>query len=262
MRDCAVTCKICGEQSSAIFRRIVLSKYDIQYYQCSSCGFIQTEEPYWLDEAYENSLNIEDTGIVSRNLLQAKRSAIILLSFFKRNGCFVDFGGGTGLFVRLMRDYGFDFYWHDPYTKNLFARGFEFDHRKQPRVEALTSFECFEHFPFPAKELETMLSYSRSLLFSTSIFSSGMPDPQSWEYYAFGHGQHISLYSLASLQYIAKKNQLHLCTNGKSFHMLTPKPFNNAAFNILLKASQAAAPAAAGIFMNSKTEMDSKTAGR
>ncbi len=40
---------------------------------------------------------------------------------------FLDYAGGYGVFTRLMRDIGFDFYWHDPYTQNLFANGFEKD---------------------------------------------------------------------------------------------------------------------------------------
>ena len=47
--------------------------------------------------------------------------------FFKSNGSIVDYGGGYGLLVRLMRNSGFDFYRYDPYCANFFAKGFEVD---------------------------------------------------------------------------------------------------------------------------------------
>ncbi len=50
------------------------------------------------------------------------------------------------MFTRLMRDYGFDFLHYDKHTQNLFARGFEFHDEK---IEAITCFECFEHFVNP-----------------------------------------------------------------------------------------------------------------
>ena len=72
-------------------------------------------------------MNIEDTGIIKRNILLAKRTSAILFFLFNKKESFLDYGGGYGLFVRLMRDGGFNFYWNDPFTENLFARGFEYD---------------------------------------------------------------------------------------------------------------------------------------
>jgi hypothetical protein len=45
------------------FRHTVLRKYDVQYFQCGGCGFLQTETPYWLDEAYSSAIVTADTGI-------------------------------------------------------------------------------------------------------------------------------------------------------------------------------------------------------
>jgi hypothetical protein len=255
-------CKICKKPSSKIFCRKILDKYDIDYFQCSSCGFIQTEEPYWLEEAYKHTFNIEDTGMLSRNILSAKRSTAILFSFFDKYGFFVDAGGGTGLFVRMMRDYGFDFYWEDPYAENIFARGFDYDKNKHTKIEIVTSFECFEHFADPMKEIERMLSISPSILFSTVPFVSGTPDPKTWDYYMFESGQHISLYSLASLESIAKKYHLNLNTNRKSFHLLTPKYINNNVFNFLVKASYLTMPALIKPWLKSRTIADSKQVAR
>ena len=249
-------CRLCGETSSKIFRKKILDKYDVDYFQCSSCQFIQTEEPFWLKESYQNSINIEDSGLLDRNILFARRSATVLYFLFNKRGVFLDYGGGYGLFVRLMRDHGFDFYWNDPFTENLFARGFELKVEKQKRFELVTVFECFEHFVDPIAELERMLPLSDSLLFSTEIFSSTAPLPEEWRYYGFSHGQHVALYSLKSLEYIAKKYNMHLCTNKKSFHLLTRKKMNNSLFNFLLYAAHFGIPLIIRSLMHSKVNSD------
>jgi len=39
------------------------------------------------------------------------------------DGIFLDYAAGYGLFVRLMRDAGYNFRWSDLYCQNLFVRG-------------------------------------------------------------------------------------------------------------------------------------------
>jgi len=53
---------------------------------------------------------------MSRNISSSKITAVILFFLFKKFGKFLDFGGGYGIFTRLMRDIGFDFYWYDPHS--------------------------------------------------------------------------------------------------------------------------------------------------
>ena len=199
---------------------------------------------------------MEDTGLVQRNLLFAKRTSAVLFFLYDKNGTFVDWGGGSGLFVRLMRDQGFNFFWNDPYTENIFARGFEYDNVKHKSIDVLTAFECFEHFVNPLSEIEKLLSMSRSLLFSTVTFSKGTPDPERWEYYSFSHGQHIAFYSSDALRYIARKFGLNLYTNNKSFHLFTTKRLNNTLYNGLLKLSQLGISPIVGMMMGSKMKQD------
>ncbi len=120
-------CKICNSESNEIFSAKILNKHVIKYYHCPVCDFLQTEEPFWLNEAYEAAIGITDTGILKRNHLFAKRSSTIIASFYDTHKKFLDFAGGYGIFVRMMRDLGFDFYWIDPYADNFFAKGFEHD---------------------------------------------------------------------------------------------------------------------------------------
>lgn len=251
------TCKICGDKVKKIFNRVVLNRYDVDYYQCNNCKFIQTIKPFWLEEAYKNPINIDDTGLVARNNLFAKRTSVLILFLFDKSRQFVDYAGGYGLFVRLMRDYGFDFYWFDPFTENIFAKGFEYDAAKQTKIEAVTAFECFEHFEDPLSEIEKMLSISDNIFFSTEIFKDDFPNPDNWNYYSFSHGQHIAFYSYASLETIAKKFDLNLFSNGKSFHLFTKKKLNNLFFKSLLYFSLAGGAAIIKPFLNSKLHSDS-----
>ena len=253
-------CKICAHTTLKIFRKTILARYEIQYFQCPICRFIQTEEPYWLQEAYQHSLNMEDTGIVQRNLLFSKRTSTILFFLFNKKGLYVDWGGGSGLFVRLMRDQGFNFFWNDPYTENIFARGFEYNKANHNSIDVLTTFECFEHFVDPLREIEKLLSMSHTLLFSTVTFAGGTPDPERWDYYSFSHGQHIAFYSLDTLRYIARTFGLNLYTNHKSFHLLTPKNFNNTLYNGLLILSQLGISPIIGMLMGSKMKQDESMA--
>jgi len=181
---------------------------------------VQTESPYWLQEAYREPINLPDTGILDRNLRFARLTAPLLFTHFDRHGRYLDYAGGYGIFTRLMRDVGFDYYWHDPFTTNLLARGFEYRSDMAP-LEALTAFETFEHFEHPAAEIEKMLSLSRTIIFSTLLLPDPIPGPEEWWYYGVEHGQHIALYSLQTLKLVASRNALNLLTNGTDFHMLT-----------------------------------------
>ncbi len=124
----------------------ILNKYYAKYYYCDHCGFLQTEEPYWLNEAYARPINISDTSYMQRNIYLSKTLTTILSVFFNLNNTkFIDYAGGYGIFVRLMPCIGFDFYWHDKYGQNLFAKGFERDFSNKEKVEVVISFENFEH---------------------------------------------------------------------------------------------------------------------
>jgi len=226
-------CKICGKEIEEKFQGTILKKYKISYYHCNNCYFLQTEEPYWCDEAYKSPINITDTGILSRNLYLGKMTSILIYFLFDKNAKFLDYAGGYGIFTRLMRDIGFDFSWHDPYTKNIFAKGFTY--QEANKIELLTTFESFEHFQNPLKEIEKMLAISENIFFSTDVLSDNIPKPEDWWYYGLNHGQHIGFYSIKTLEFIAKKYGLNLYSNGKNLHLFTKKKINPKKFWFLIK---------------------------
>jgi hypothetical protein len=203
-----------------IFNAQVLNKYNVNYYQCRACGFAQTEAPYWLNESYQSSLNLSDTGLMHRCERMSKITTSIISLFFNKKGRFLDFAGGLGLFTRTMRDIGLDFYWHDLYTKNEVARGFE--GQLGEKYDLVTSFESFEHFENPLEEIENLLKMSKSLLITTDLISIPAPLHKDWWYYASEHGQHIAFHSKKSCEFLAKKNGLKYY-NFKNVHFFTDK---------------------------------------
>lgn len=140
---------------------------------------------------------------------------------FDRNGRFLDTAGGYGIFTRLMRDIGFDYYWEDEYSPNLVARGFV---ANAGHYEAVTAFEVLEHLTDPVGFVGKLLERTDTIIFSTELFSGPPPNPDWW-YYAFATGQHISFYQEGTLRYLAGQFGLQLHTVGQ-LHILTRKKLN------------------------------------
>jgi hypothetical protein len=231
-------CKICSNKSTLKGEATLLQKYKVKYYCCDNCGFIQTEDPYWLDEAYNSAINYTDTGILSRNLLLAGVTKIVIKSFFKNNDKFCDYAGGYGLFTRLMRDYGYDFLWYDPYCSNLTARGFEY-HENMGKLSLVTAFEVMEHLTEPVADIKKMLSFSNSILFTTELYDKNkMPPLNQWWYYGLEHGQHVAIYCKETLEIIARELGLNFYTDGRSVHMMTDLKINPLLFKLLVKTGR------------------------
>ena len=96
-----------------MFTARILGKYDVGYHWCQGCGLLQTEPPYWLEEAYRDPIATIDTDIVARNFWCARRIASLLYFQLGSKGKYLDVGGGHGLLTRMLRDLGLDFYWSD-----------------------------------------------------------------------------------------------------------------------------------------------------
>lgn len=228
-----MNCKICGALAIPAFSATVLGRHKAAFSRCQDCGYLFADEPAWLAEAYKSPINPEDTGILQRNIRLSRKAAAVIGCFFDKSAALLDYAGGYGIFTRLMRDIGFEMRWHDPYTQNLFARGFE--HDGAGRVELLTTFESFEHFTSPIAELEKMLMLSDNILFTTLLLPSPVPAPLDWWYYGFEHGQHVGFYTRRSLEKMAGKFGLNLVTNGLDFHLLTKRRVNPLLFRVMLK---------------------------
>lgn len=224
-------CKICKNLANLAFTTTILDKYKVSFFKCNHCSFLQSEEPYWLAESYTEAINISDTGILARNEILRKITTTLTCCFFDKNYKILDWGGGYGIMVRMLRDDGLDAYWYDEYAQNIFAKPFVID--KDSKYNLITSFEVFEHLPNPLQDIEKMLSFSNTILFSTLLIPQPIP-PMQWWYYGFQHGQHISFYSKQTLKFIAQKYNLHyIGTN--NIHIFSKKRINPVLFHLTLQ---------------------------
>jgi hypothetical protein len=197
-----LACRLCAHaplEPTCVQR--VLGRYDVRYFHCRACDLMQTEPPYWLDEAYRSSAL--DTGAIqrTRNNADLARAVATLLNVRPGERC-LDFGAGPGILVRALRDAGFDFRWHDRYAKNLFAGGFE--STTDERYRLVTAFEVWEHLPDVAAALETFFAPRHDfLLISTFLHRGGHRD--KWWYYVPEGGQHVSFFSAKTMTYVGER---------------------------------------------------------
>jgi len=234
----STTCRVCNKTVEVIFSTVLLQKHPAQFFKCYQCGYVQTEFPFWLEEAYSSPINDVDTGLMMRSYWQRNVTSTLIYTLFNKQGKFLDYGGGYGVFVRLMRDIGFDFFWQDKHTENLFAKGFEYGESDHNPVELLTCFEAFEHFVEPAIELEKLLNISQNILLSTEFIPDPVPSPAEWWYYGLEHGQHIGFFQQKTFEYLANKHSLYFYTNGQNIHLFTKRRLLKPSFKWLTKASK------------------------
>ena len=197
----------------------------MRYFLCSRCEYLFTEDPVWLSSPEVKSVSRFDTGILARNIQLSKLVSVLLKKIYEENGKFLDYGGGYGVFTRLMRDNGFDFVWHDPYSENLFATGFEYEPGETDRFELVTALEVFEHLPNPLDCMDFCFGSRRSesLFLTTLLYGQQPPAHDDWWYYSKETGQHISFYNMKTMGYLAQRYDLYLHSFADFYHLFTKK---------------------------------------
>ena len=225
----SMECKICGTNSRYYGEALVLRKFQVSYFRCPACGFIQTETPYWLEEAYSSAIAKQDVGIMQRNLLNRELTTALINLLLPEVTTCVDYGAGHGTFVRLMRDRGFDFRWYDRHASNDYARGFEYQ-AGQP-CGLLTAFEVLEHLTEPIADLATMMNIAENVFVSTLLIPEPAPKILDWWYFLPSTGQHISFYTRSSLELLAQRFGRHLLSRGP-YHLFTSMPKSPGRFRL------------------------------
>jgi hypothetical protein len=84
-------------------------------------------------------------------------------------------------------------------------------------------------------EISAMLERSDNLLFSTRLHPSHAPLPQEWDYFSLHGGQHISIYSLQTLQHLAKRFNRNLQTDGSAIHLFSKRTLPWPVFKLITK---------------------------
>lgn len=216
-----MNCRLCGSETSILFKSLLLNKHEVGYHNCPTCDLTQTDQPFWLDEAYSSAITGSDIGLVSRNVHLSGQVELILNLGFPKSETMLDFAGGTGMFVRLMRDKGFHFKWSDSYAENDFSKSHEAGELENQEFDVLTAFEVWEHLAEPKTDLDEMFELADILICSTELKDPKVNAADQWWYFQPEHGQHVAFYSLETLKWIAKKHNRFLITNYSNLHVFS-----------------------------------------
>lgn len=225
-------CRACGAATRYLFDGQLLGRLQVGYFECPVCRYVQTEEPYWLEDAYRRSITASDTGIMVRNQYNARLVLATSYLLGVLNGTVVDHAGGYGILVRMLRDLGINALWSDRYSENLLASGFEYEGGP---AQLVTAFEAFEHFVHPWQELAALLAVAPNVLISTDIMPSPTPLHQDWWYYGPEHGQHIGFFREETLRQLAAKHGKKLLSDGRAYHLFTDQNLSLLQWRLVRK---------------------------
>ena len=187
-------CRLCGGTTEHQFSKIVLSKYEVGYHRCRGCHSLQTDEPFWLGETYSTPCPARDTGIIQRNVLFARFTSLLarLLKVDPQDRC-LDWGGGNGMFCRMMRDRGLNFFNYDKYVEPFYCIGFSADSTSDSATTLVTAFEVFEHLPQPKADLAAIFDLDPDVIVFSTLLYRGQD--KEWSYLANLRGAHVFFYS-------------------------------------------------------------------
>lgn len=192
-------CRLCGGTLRPRFTLTLLARHRVAYLACGNCGSLQTETPYWLDQAYGQNLSSLDTGAAQRNLRNLAATHAVARVYGVRN--LLDMGGGDGLLCRLLRDTGLNAYVQDRYARPTYAQGF--DRPDFAVADMITAFEVFEHLPQPRQDLDAFFGTGpRLVLVSTELYAG---QDERWWYLSAESGQHVFFYSRQALQQVGRR---------------------------------------------------------
>tara|TARA_A100001011_G_scaffold165279_1_gene173957 strand:+ start:16767 stop:17384 length:618 start_codon:yes stop_codon:yes gene_type:complete len=163
--------------------------------------------------------------------------AILFLFFSKIHNKILDWGAGSGLFVRLLRDQGFSCVGYEPYGPSQLAAAFCYKKnplKKSYNYNIVFATEVLEHINEPRKLMDNILDNTQNFIFTTQLISKNQ-NMKKWWYVSNDLGQHISFQSRRSLQIFCKSRNLYYSFNTKlGIHIITKKRYSKALFKILL----------------------------
>lgn len=227
-------CRLCGSDAFAIFKKRALGRYDVGYYRCTGCNSMQTELPYWLDEAYAIPGVHIDVGCAARTIKNWLGLTTLLERIaFPLDAEALDYGAATGLLGRMMRDVGYNFRSYDKFARPSFTSYYNVVNPADTQPRLITAFEVFEHLPFPRQELSNVFSMGASLIPFTTWFCDGQGE--DWIYFVPECGQHVFFYSEDAMRWIAERHGYTLMSSS-FFHLLVDrKAFTPQQFETILE---------------------------
>jgi hypothetical protein len=221
-------CRCCKGKTELLSVSKILS-YDGNYTICKGCKSVQVDSPHWLQEAHTNAISQFDTGLVSRCTSASRILGSFLL--LQRDPIIVglDWGGGTGLLTRLLRDLGFETFSYDKYAVGDLAHGFTLT-EKEIHQEAtfISAIECFEHLQDPIETFSPLVTNKKYFIFTTEVLPSPLPNPSGsdWWYFMPESGQHVTFASSTGLIEFQKILGFSNYLNLGNIHIYSRQKFN------------------------------------
>ena len=201
-----MNCIACKTKMNYWMSKVLIEKYEAEYFRCKNCGMIRIKDPYWLTEAYSNpELELRlDTGRFNRAKYNANFTNQFIQENFINKKMFLDFGcGQEGIFVKQMREKGHEFFGYDKYhTKVAFHK------ELSGKYAMITAFEVFEHLTDPIETIKTVMQHTDIFMIGTMMPNKNTPPSPTWNYYSPKAGQHIIFYTQETFENIAKNLDL------------------------------------------------------
>ena len=194
-------CRLCGASTHLLFTKRLLHRHDVQFRQCDHCGATQTQKPWWLAEAYVPENEKFDTGQVTRSLINAAVLRTLLqICDLPASTRVVDYGCGSGLLVRTLRDTGVDAWGYDLYSSPRLALGFQTP--DYSGFDVVNLCEVVEHFDEPRQAFDAIFASNPKMV----VIQTGVAQQvtESWDYITAEHGQHIFFLAPRTLQWLAE----------------------------------------------------------
>ncbi len=232
----SVTCEICGAPAMFLdavdFNKSCLEEFGIylprsgkivDYFLCDGCGFCFAPEfQSWTlaefsEEIYNDDYVNVDPEYVSDRPSGSARDFHRLYGAQLHRIRHLDYGGGSGLMSKILRDHGWDSQSYDPVVEP------EKDVAGLGAFNLITAIEVFEHVPDVnalADRLAQLCAPEGAIIFTTFCSDGQIArgKPLSWWYAAPRNG-HISLYSQESLSILMRKRGMTCVSKSPMFHM-------------------------------------------
>jgi 2-polyprenyl-6-hydroxyphenyl methylase/3-demethylubiquinone-9 3-methyltransferase len=228
-------CKCCGAPASLyglldfnknceIYRNnaLEISGVPIYYHRCRECRFIFTTALDHFSKAdFERYVYNDQYLLIDPDFLEAhprhNAKLVIQLLSQAKAARILDYGGGNGTLARLLVEAGFsEVESYDPFVPR-------FAEKPDGRFDCVICFEVLEHSTDPSRtllDITEMLTDTGIILLST-LLQPGDIDSQGlgW-WYAAPRNAHVSLYSPASLEKLARSAGFQLHSLDQSYHVL------------------------------------------
>jgi SAM-dependent methyltransferase len=195
----------------------------VYYSLCGKCGFCFAPQlAQWKLEEFEERIYNDEYVLVDPDYVETRprANAASLISMFgdrARSIKHLDYGGGSGLLVKLLNGSGWQSVSYDPFVDKAV------NVEQLGQFDLITAFEVFEHVPDVQNlmsNLRILLSPNGLVLFSTLLSDGNIHRNQrlSW-WYASPRNGHISLFSRNSLAILARNNRFDFGSFSDGFHV-------------------------------------------